>query len=136
MEALKTIFLALSVVLASALYSVNAKIQEHEFVVRSLSLTFFVLSFPFLCPFFLGKVINLLPFVTRQIQATPVKRLCNTHNTITVNGQFPGPTLEVNNGDTLVVKVTNKARYNVTIHWYHIKLSNLAFRLSPLNILY
>jgi laccase len=36
---------------------------------------------------------------------------------ITVNGQFPGPTLEVNNGDTLVVKVTNKARYNVTIHW-------------------
>lgn len=31
---------------------------------------------------------------------------------------YPGPTLEVNNGDTLVVKVTNKARYNVTIHWY------------------
>ncbi|PRQ56885.1 putative laccase [Rosa chinensis] len=52
------------------------------------------------------------------IQATPVKRLCKTHNTITVNGQFPGPTLEVNNGDTLVVKVTNKARYNVTIHCY------------------
>jgi len=37
-----------------------------------------------------------------------------------VNGQFPGPTLEINNGDTLVVKVTNKARYNVTIHWYDI----------------
>nr|GLL41429.1 laccase-12-like [Ipomoea trifida]GMD12843.1 laccase-12-like [Ipomoea batatas]GME10425.1 laccase-12-like [Ipomoea batatas] len=28
------------------------------------------------------------------IQATPVKRLCNTHNTIAVNVQFPGPTLE------------------------------------------
>lgn len=53
----------------------------------------------------------------KQIQATPVKRLCKTHNTITVNGQFPGPTLEVNNGDTLVVNVLNRARYNVTIHW-------------------
>ncbi|KAF3433333.1 hypothetical protein FNV43_RR24435 [Rhamnella rubrinervis] len=55
------------------------------------------------------------------VQATPVKRLCKTHNTITVNGQFPGPTLEANNGDTLVVKVTNKARYNVTIHWHGIR---------------
>nr|GEW80972.1 probable polyamine transporter At1g31830 isoform X1 [Tanacetum cinerariifolium] len=51
------------------------------------------------------------------VQATKVKRLCKTHNSITVNGQFPGPTLEVNNGDTLVIHVTNKARYNVTIHW-------------------
>jgi laccase len=34
-----------------------------------------------------------------------------------VNWQYPGPTLEVNNGDTLIVKVTNKARYNATIHW-------------------
>nr|GMD17892.1 laccase-12-like [Ipomoea batatas] len=50
------------------------------------------------------------------IQATPVKRLCNTHNTITVNVQFPGPTLEVNNGDTLEIKIINKAQYNVTIH--------------------
>ncbi|KAL5568852.1 hypothetical protein UlMin_025427 [Ulmus minor] len=55
------------------------------------------------------------------IQATPVKRLCKTHNSITVNGQFPGPTLEINNGDTLVIKVTNKARYNVTIHWHGIR---------------
>ncbi|XP_004491004.1 laccase-5 [Cicer arietinum] len=55
------------------------------------------------------------------VQATPVKRLCNTHSSITVNGQFPGPTLEVNNGDTLVVKVINKAHYNVTIHWHGIR---------------
>ncbi|KAL8102797.1 laccase-12-like [Apium graveolens] len=55
------------------------------------------------------------------VQSTPVKRLCNTHSSITVNGQFPGPTLEVNNGDTLVVKVVNRARYNVTIHWHGIR---------------
>lgn len=47
-----------------------------------------------------------------------MNRLCKTHNIITVNGMFPGPTLEVNNGDTLVVKVKNQAKYNVTIHWY------------------
>lgn len=52
-----------------------------------------------------------------QIQATPVKRLCKIHNTITVNGQFPGPTLQVNNGDALVINVVNRAQYNVTIHW-------------------
>jgi laccase len=51
------------------------------------------------------------------IQATKVKRLCETHNSITVNGMFPGPMLVVNNGDTLVVKVINRARYNITIHW-------------------
>jgi len=127
MEALKTIFLSLFVVLASALYSANAKIQEHEFVVSSPfpHLVFFFFSLSVSCKI----IINLLPFVTGQIQATPVKRLCSTHSTITVNGQFPGPTLEVNNGDTLVVKVTNKARYNVTIHWYHINGFTLSFWL-------
>ncbi|KAH6765713.1 laccase 3 [Perilla frutescens var. hirtella] len=56
-----------------------------------------------------------------QVQSTPVKRLCKTHNIITVNGQFPGPTLEARDGDTLVIKVINSARYNVTIHWHGIR---------------
>ncbi|KAK4385281.1 Laccase-12 [Sesamum angolense] len=55
------------------------------------------------------------------VQATPVKRLCKTRSTITVNGMYPGPTLEVNNGDTLVVNVVNRARYNVTIHWHGVR---------------
>ncbi|KAH6762831.1 laccase 12 [Perilla frutescens var. hirtella] len=55
------------------------------------------------------------------VQATPVKRLCKTRSTITVNGMYPGPTLEVNNGDTLVVNVVNRAQYNVTIHWHGIR---------------
>ncbi|KAF8036848.1 hypothetical protein BT93_C2539 [Corymbia citriodora subsp. variegata] len=55
------------------------------------------------------------------VQATKVKRLCTTHSTITVNGQYPGPTLEVNNGDTIVVNVVNRARYNVTIHWHGVR---------------
>ncbi|KAL0434878.1 UNVERIFIED_CONTAM: Laccase-3 [Sesamum radiatum] len=55
------------------------------------------------------------------VQQTPVKRLCKTHNIITVNGQFPGPTLEVRDGDTLIIKVVNSARYNVTLHWHGIR---------------
>ncbi|KAB5544409.1 hypothetical protein DKX38_012521 [Salix brachista] len=65
------------------------------------------------------------------VQATKVKRLCKTHNSITVNGMFPGPTLEVNNGDTLVVKVVNRARYNVTIHWHGIRQMRTGWADGP-----
>lgn len=65
------------------------------------------------------------------IQETPVKRLCKTHNIITVNGQFPGPTLEVRDGDTVVVKVVNKAQYNITIHWHGIRQLRTAWADGP-----
>lgn len=52
-----------------------------------------------------------------QIQPAPVKRLCGTYHILTVNGQFPGPALEVRNGDTLVIKVTNAGKYDITLHW-------------------
>ncbi|KAJ0789000.1 putative laccase [Helianthus annuus] len=65
------------------------------------------------------------------VQETKVTRLCKTLNSITVNGQFPGPTLEVNNGDTLVIHVTNKARYNVTIHWHGVRQMTTAWADGP-----
>ncbi|KAK9127328.1 hypothetical protein Syun_016125 [Stephania yunnanensis] len=65
------------------------------------------------------------------VQAKSVKRLCNTHNIITVNGQYPGPTLELRNGDTLVAKVQNKAKYNVTIHWHGIRQMRTAWADGP-----
>ncbi|PKA63172.1 Laccase-3 [Apostasia shenzhenica] len=65
------------------------------------------------------------------IQETPVKRLCKTHNIITVNGQFPGPTVEVKNGDTLVVNVVNRGQYNVTIHWHGIRQMRTAWADGP-----
>ncbi|XP_058184589.1 laccase-12-like isoform X2 [Rhododendron vialii] len=65
------------------------------------------------------------------VQATKVKRLCKTHNSITVNGQFPGPTLEVNDGDTLAINVVNRARYNVTIHWHGIRQIRTAWADGP-----
>nr|CAD1841883.1 unnamed protein product [Ananas comosus var. bracteatus] len=58
---------------------------------------------------------------TKTVEATPVKRLCRTNHVITVNGQYPGPTLEVNNGDSLVIKAVNKAKYNLTLHWHGVR---------------
>ncbi|KAL2899245.1 Laccase-3 [Bienertia sinuspersici] len=55
------------------------------------------------------------------IRPTPVKRLCNTHDIMTVNGQFPGPTLEVRNGDTVIIKATNAGKYNITLHWHGMR---------------
>ncbi|KAL5211033.1 hypothetical protein ABZP36_006656 [Zizania latifolia] len=55
------------------------------------------------------------------VQEAPVKRLCNTQEIITVNGQFPGPTIEVYDGDTLAIRAVNTVRYNVTLHWHGLR---------------
>ncbi|XP_057524992.1 laccase-12-like [Amaranthus tricolor] len=65
------------------------------------------------------------------VQAVPVKRLCKTVKAITVNGQFPGPTLEVYEGDTLVVNVVNRAKYNVTIHWHGVRQMRTGWADGP-----
>ncbi|KAF3775782.1 Laccase-3 [Nymphaea thermarum] len=64
-------------------------------------------------------------------QATPVKRLCITHEVVTVNGQYPGPMLEVRNGDTLVITAINKSKYNVTLHWHGIHQLRTAWADGP-----
>ncbi|CAL5343697.1 unnamed protein product [Camellia sinensis] len=98
---------------------------------------------PRYCLFLLGLVLllfgNAVPLLAEPrthlhdfiVQETPVKRLCKTHKTITVNGQYPGPTLEVNNGDTLVIKVVNRARYNLTIHWHGVRQMRTAWSDGP-----
>ncbi|GLJ13801.1 hypothetical protein SUGI_0220260 [Cryptomeria japonica] len=48
-------------------------------------------------------------------------RLRNTHTIVTVNGQYPGPTIYVNEGDNLIVQVENNEPYNVTIPWHGVK---------------
>ncbi|KAI3431927.1 Laccase [Psidium guajava] len=58
---------------------------------------------------------------TFVVEDTPYRRLCSTKNILTVNGQFPGPTLYVHRGDTIIVDVYNKAKYNITIHWHGVK---------------
>ncbi|XP_031486081.1 laccase-3-like [Nymphaea colorata] len=65
------------------------------------------------------------------VQATPVKRLCITHEVVTVNGQYPGPMLEVRNGDTLIITAINKSKYNVTLHWHGIHQLRTAWADGP-----
>ncbi|CAN6454889.1 unnamed protein product [Victoria cruziana] len=52
------------------------------------------------------------------VAPTPYTRLCETKDILTINGQFPGPTLYLNKGDKLLVNVINRAPYPLTIHWH------------------
>ncbi|KAL0316377.1 UNVERIFIED_CONTAM: Laccase-4 [Sesamum radiatum] len=44
-------------------------------------------------------------------------RLCSTKSIVTVNGKFPGPTIYAREDDTVLIKVVNHVKYNVSIHW-------------------
>ncbi|KAF3781895.1 Laccase-14, partial [Nymphaea thermarum] len=59
------------------------------------------------------------------VAPTSYTRLCETKDILTVNGQFPGPTLYLNKGDKLLVNVINNAPYPLTIHWHGL--------LNPMN---
>ncbi|KAJ7012715.1 hypothetical protein NC653_002685 [Populus alba x Populus x berolinensis] len=48
-------------------------------------------------------------------------RLCSEKPIVTVNGRFPGPTLVAREDDTVLVKVVNHVKYNVSIHWHGIR---------------
>ncbi|CAK7333499.1 unnamed protein product [Dovyalis caffra] len=48
-------------------------------------------------------------------------RLCSSKPIVTVNGRFPGPTLYAREDDTVLVKVVNHVKYNVSIHWHGIR---------------
>ncbi|XP_073042149.1 laccase-7-like [Primulina eburnea] len=55
-----------------------------------------------------------------HVQNLTVNRLCRNQVITAVNGSLPGPTLHVQEGDTLIVYVFNKSPYNLSIHWHGI----------------
>ncbi|GFY85775.1 laccase/diphenol oxidase family protein [Actinidia rufa] len=67
-------------------------------------------------------------FVVRE---APYKRLCKTKKILTVNGQFPGPTLYAHHGDTLIVDVYNRGKQNITIHWHGAKQPRFPWSDGP-----
>nr|TKS03600.1 laccase [Populus alba] len=67
---------------------------------------------------YVAKAIVHHTFVVKDV---PYTRLCSTKNIMTVNGQFPGPTLYVTKGETIIVDVINKSPHNITIHWHGVK---------------
>ncbi|KAL5807784.1 hypothetical protein ACOSQ3_028475 [Xanthoceras sorbifolium] len=56
-----------------------------------------------------------------DIQVKDVSRLCHSKPIVTVNGMFPGLTIYVQEGDRILVNVTNHAQYNMSIHWHGLK---------------
>ncbi|KAH7866746.1 hypothetical protein Vadar_024368 [Vaccinium darrowii] len=79
------------------------------------------------CPIFLLVLLTYSSVVTAEIvehhflvQNLTLTRLCQQEVITVVNGEFPGPTIEVHEGDTLVVHVFNESPYNVTIHWHGV----------------
>ncbi|XVE76181.1 hypothetical protein DITRI_Ditri12bG0152300 [Diplodiscus trichospermus] len=56
-----------------------------------------------------------------DIKVKHVSRLCHAKPIVTVNGRFPGPTVYAREGDRVLVKVINHARYNMSIHWHGLK---------------
>ncbi|KAL0313983.1 UNVERIFIED_CONTAM: Laccase-15, partial [Sesamum angustifolium] len=55
------------------------------------------------------------------VKEASYKRLCEKKTILTVNGKFPGPTLKVHRGETIVVDVFNRGKYNITIHWHGVR---------------
>jgi len=52
-----------------------------------------------------------------QIQNTIIKRFCKEQVIVTTNGLFPGPTINVTEGDTVIVHVLNEGPYDITLRW-------------------
>ena len=53
-----------------------------------------------------------------QVEWKKVSRLYNTKLLLlTVNEDYPRPTIVVHEGDNVQIKVTNRVAQNTTIHW-------------------
>ncbi|KAK4418963.1 Laccase-4 [Sesamum alatum] len=48
-------------------------------------------------------------------------RLCSSKSIVTVNGKFPGPTIYAREDDTVLIRVINRVKYNVSIHWHGVR---------------
>ena len=54
--------------------------------------------------------------ICTQVSRMNMTHLCKETPVTVVNGQLPGPVIDVNEGDSVVVHVVNKSPYNITIH--------------------
>ncbi|ERN09615.1 hypothetical protein AMTRI_Chr08g202660 [Amborella trichopoda] len=57
---------------------------------------------------------------TFKVGNLSVSPLCKKRVVVAVNDRFPGPTIRVREGDTLIVHVINDSPYNITIHWHGV----------------
>nr|CAB3457656.1 unnamed protein product [Digitaria exilis] len=57
-------------------------------------------------------------FVVSQMN---MRHLCRDTLVTVVNGQLPGPVIDVTEGDSVVIHVVNRSPYSITIHWHGVK---------------
>ncbi|KAL3846098.1 hypothetical protein ACJIZ3_003501 [Penstemon smallii] len=68
---------------------------------------------------------------TFVLQNSSHTRLCTNKTMLTINGQFPGPTIYARKGDLVIVDVINRAGQNITIHWHGVKMSRYPWSDGP-----
>ncbi|CAM0908410.1 unnamed protein product [Alopecurus aequalis] len=54
------------------------------------------------------------------VKDTTYHRLCLNKTLLTVNGQWPGPTITARRGENVTVHVVNRGHKNITIHWHGV----------------
>ncbi|KAL6840196.1 hypothetical protein ACP4OV_030006 [Aristida adscensionis] len=79
--------------------------------------TLFVLLIPALCAAMARAAVVEHTF---KVGGMNISQLCKSSVIYTVNNQLPGPTIEANEGDTLVVHVVNRSPYPLSLHWHGI----------------
>lgn len=52
-----------------------------------------------------------------QVSMKNVTRNAVTVSIPVVNGKYPGPTVHIDEGDTVIAKITNDVDHEVSIHW-------------------
>ncbi|KAL8058353.1 hypothetical protein ABFX02_03G012400 [Erythranthe guttata] len=65
------------------------------------------------------------------LQESSHTRLCTNKTMLTINGQFPGPTIYARKGDLVIVDVYNQADHNITIHWHGVKMPRYPWSDGP-----
>ncbi|KQK01912.1 laccase-21 [Brachypodium distachyon] len=65
----------------------------------------------------LAEANNVHDFIIKEAN---YPRLCQNKKILTVNGQFPGPTITARRGDVVIVNVINQGNKNITIHWHGV----------------
>ncbi|KAE9605754.1 hypothetical protein Lal_00024498 [Lupinus albus] len=64
---------------------------------------------------------ELTRFYDFKVQTKTITKLCSSKDIVTINGMFPGPVVYAQEDDRIIVKVTNKTPFNVTIHWHGVR---------------
>ncbi len=63
---------------------------------------------------------------TLELVASPVLRVVGDRSVMMLgfNGQSPGPLIEANRGDEIVVRLVNRLEAPTTVHWHGLRLEN------------